>query len=57
VTFISRTAVESELSAGTLATARVEGLEPSREISLVRATGRVSTRVADAFVEFARERL
>src|SRR5437762_9229202 len=35
VTFISRTAVESELSAGTLATARVEGLEPSREISLV----------------------
>ncbi|MEK6274782.1 MAG: selenium metabolism-associated LysR family transcriptional regulator [Actinomycetota bacterium] len=57
VTFISRTAVESELAAGTLAAARVEGLEPSREISLVRATGRVSTRVADAFVEFARERL
>ena len=57
VTFISRTAVEPELAAGTLATARVEGLEPSREISLVRATGRVSTRVADAFVEFARERL
>lgn len=57
VTFISRTAVESELAAGTLAVARVEGLEPSREISLVRATGRVSTRVADAFVEFARERL
>jgi DNA-binding transcriptional LysR family regulator len=57
VTFISRTAVESELAAGTLATARIEGLEPSREISLVRATGRVSTRVADAFVEFARERL
>jgi DNA-binding transcriptional LysR family regulator len=57
VTFISRTAVESELAAGTLATAGVEGLKPSREISLVRATGRVSTRVADAFVEFARERL
>ncbi len=57
VTFISRTAVEPELAAGTLAAARVEGLEPSREISLVRATGRVSTRVADAFVEFARERL
>src|SRR5256885_3530305 len=54
VTFISRTAVESELSAGTLATARVEGLEPSREISLVRATGRVSTPVADAFVAVAR---
>ena len=57
VTFISRTAVEPELAAGTLAAARVEGLEPSREISLVRATGRVSTRVADAFVDFARERV
>jgi DNA-binding transcriptional LysR family regulator len=57
VTFISRTAVDPELAVGTLAAARVEGLEPSREISLVRATGRVSTRVADAFVEFARERV
>jgi DNA-binding transcriptional LysR family regulator len=57
VTFISRTAVESELTAGTLAAAAVVGLEPSREISLVRAAGRVATRVADAFVEFARERL
>jgi DNA-binding transcriptional LysR family regulator len=57
VTFISRTAVERELEAGTLAAARVRGLEPSREISLVRATGRVSTRVADAFVDFARQRL
>jgi DNA-binding transcriptional LysR family regulator len=54
VTFISRTAVEPELAAGTLAAARVRGLEPSRDISLVRAAGRVSTRVADAFVEFAR---
>jgi DNA-binding transcriptional LysR family regulator len=57
VTFISRTAVERELEGGTLAEARVRGLEPSREISLVRAAGRVSTRVADAFVEFARQRL
>ena len=57
VTFISRTAVEPELAAGTLAAARVKGLEPSREISLVRAAGRVSTRVADAFVEFARKRV
>ena len=57
VTFISRTAVERELETGTLAEARVRGLEPSREISLVRAAGRVSTRVADAFVEFARDRL
>jgi DNA-binding transcriptional LysR family regulator len=57
VTFISRTAVERELEAGTLAEARVRGLDPSREISVVRAAGRVSTRVADAFVEFARDRL
>jgi DNA-binding transcriptional LysR family regulator len=57
VTFISRTAVEPELARGTLAAARVRGLEPSREISLVRAAGRVSTGVADAFVAFARERV
>jgi DNA-binding transcriptional LysR family regulator len=57
VTFISRTAVEPELAAGTLVAAGVRGLEPSREISLVRAAGRVSTRVADAFVEFAQERV
>ena len=57
VTFISRTAVEPELTQGTLAVAQVRGLEPSREISLVRAAGRVATRVADAFVAFARERV
>jgi DNA-binding transcriptional LysR family regulator len=57
VTFISRTAIEADLAAGTLATARVKGLEPAREISLVRSTGRSSTRAAEAFLEFARERL
>jgi DNA-binding transcriptional LysR family regulator len=57
VTFISRTAVESELGAGTLEEARVEGLEATRQISLASATGRARTRVADAFVEFAREQL
>jgi DNA-binding transcriptional LysR family regulator len=57
VTFISRSGIEADLVAGTLAEARVEGLEPVREISLVRASGRVSTRVAQAFVDFARERL
>jgi DNA-binding transcriptional LysR family regulator len=56
VTFISRTSVEAELESGTLAVARVEGLEPSREISLVRGAGRSSTRAAQAFVEFARTR-
>jgi DNA-binding transcriptional LysR family regulator len=57
VTFISRSAVEPELAAGTLTAARVDGLEATREISLVRAAGRAATRVADAFVEFARNRL
>jgi DNA-binding transcriptional LysR family regulator len=57
VTFISRSAVESELTAGTIAFARVEGLEPARQISLVRSTGRTPSRAADAFVSFARERL
>jgi DNA-binding transcriptional LysR family regulator len=57
VTFISRRAVESDLAAGLLAEARVKGIEPTREISLVRATGRSATRAADAFVEFAAERM
>src|SRR5207244_1689803 len=57
VSFISRSAVEGELAAGTIAAARVEGLEPAREISLVRAAGRTETRLAQAFVAFARERL
>jgi DNA-binding transcriptional LysR family regulator len=57
VTFISRRAVESDLAAGTLAEARVEGMDATREISLARAAGRSATRAADAFVEFAAERL
>ena len=57
VTFISRSAIEPDLAAGVIAEARVEGLEPSREISLVRAAGRSATRAAQAFVDFARERL
>lgn len=54
VTFISRNSVERDLAAGTLAEARVEGLELEREIWLVRASGRSETRAARAFVEFAR---
>ena len=57
VSFISRTSVEADLAEGAIAEAQVEGLEPAREISLVRATGRRPTRVAEAFVSFARERL
>jgi DNA-binding transcriptional LysR family regulator len=57
VTFISRTALDSDLAAGTIALARVRGLDPVREIFLVRATGRSETRAAHAFVEFARTRL
>ncbi len=57
VTFISRSSIEPELAAGTLAAATVEGLAPTREISLVRSTGRTPSRVAEAFVAFAREQI
>jgi DNA-binding transcriptional LysR family regulator len=57
VTFISKTAIESELAAGTLSVARVQGLEPAREIALVRSVGRAPSRVAEAFLAYARERL
>jgi DNA-binding transcriptional LysR family regulator len=57
VAFISRTAIERELETGALGTARVEGLEPARQIYLVRGRGREATRASDAFVAFARERL
>jgi DNA-binding transcriptional LysR family regulator len=56
VTFISRTAIEGELDAGTLAMARVAGLEPARQIYVVRAKGRPPTRAGAAFLEFAREK-
>jgi DNA-binding transcriptional LysR family regulator len=57
VTFIARSAIETELAAGTLATARVEGFDPAREVSLVRSAGRAPSRIAEAFVSFARDRL
>jgi DNA-binding transcriptional LysR family regulator len=57
VTFISRAAIEADLAAGTLAVARVKGLDPARQISLVRSTGRSATRAAEAFLTFAREGL
>ena len=57
VTFVSRLAIEGDLVSGALALAQVDGLEPAREISLVRSTGRAETRVAQAFVAYARERL
>src|SRR5262245_11076102 len=57
VSFISRAAVEAELAAGAIAEARVEGMDATREISLVRGTGRVTTRVADEFVRFAAGRV
>jgi DNA-binding transcriptional LysR family regulator len=57
VTFISRTAIESDLVAGRLAEARVDGLDVTREIFLATSTGRARTRVAEAFVAFARSEL
>jgi DNA-binding transcriptional LysR family regulator len=57
VAFISRTAIEGELSAGRLAAAQVEGVEPARQIYIVRARGRSATRAAEAFLSFAKGRL
>ena len=56
VAFISRTAIEGELAAGTLAVARVRGLEAARQIYVVTVSGRATTRAAGAFLEFARAR-
>jgi len=56
VTFISRAAVDADLAAGALAEARVVGMNGRREISLARGTGRVSSRIADGFAEFAQGR-
>jgi DNA-binding transcriptional LysR family regulator len=57
VAFISRTAIEGELAAGRLAAAQVEGVEPARQIYIVRARGRSATRATEAFLSFAKERL
>ena len=57
IAFISRLAIEGDLDAGRIATARVRGLDPVREIFLARASRRSETRVARAFVAFAQEHL
>jgi DNA-binding transcriptional LysR family regulator len=57
IAFISRLAIEADLAAGRIATARLRGLDPVREIFLARATGRSETRAARAFVAFAQGRL
>jgi DNA-binding transcriptional LysR family regulator len=57
VGFISRRAVESELAAGTLAEARVRGLDLARDIFIARAAGRAGSNAAQAFLAFAREKL
>src|SRR5256714_821689 len=46
LTFISRTALDSDLASGTIASARLRGLDPVREIFLVRSRGRAETRAA-----------
>jgi DNA-binding transcriptional LysR family regulator len=57
VSFISRRAVESELAAGTLAEARVRGLDLARDIWIARAAGRAGSSAAQAFIAFAQEKL
>ena len=44
-------------AAGTLAEARVRGLDLSRDIYIVRASGRAGSAAAQAFVAFARDQL
>ena len=56
VSFISRGAIEAELAAGTLAVARVKGLDPARQIYVVRPRGRTLSRAAQEFLGFARAR-
>jgi DNA-binding transcriptional LysR family regulator len=56
VGFISRAAIEGELAAGTIGEARLEGLEPARQIYLVRSSSRLPTRAAEAFVALALDR-
>jgi DNA-binding transcriptional LysR family regulator len=53
VPFISRAAIERDLAAGRIGEARIADVDLRREISVVRATGRAQTRVAEAFLEFA----
>jgi DNA-binding transcriptional LysR family regulator len=57
VTFISRNSIETDLALGTVAEARVAGLELERDVYLVRASGRAETRAARAFLAFASERI
>ena len=57
IAFISRLAIEADLAAARIGTARVRGLDPVREIFLARASGRSETRAARAFVAFAQGRL
>lgn len=57
VTFISRLAVEREVAAGRLATARVEGLDLDRVFPLVRLASRPLSRAVREFLAFARVEL
>jgi DNA-binding transcriptional LysR family regulator len=56
VGFISRSAIAEELVAGTIGAARLAGVEPSRQIYVVRSSARVPSRAAEAFVAFALDR-
>ena len=58
VSFISRAAVESELAAGSMAEARVAGLDATpRDLARARAPAGRPTRAAEEFVAFARSRV
>lgn len=57
VTFMSRLAVERDLSEGRFGVATVDGLEPGRLFYAVRASNRPSSRLVRAFLDFSRAEL
>jgi DNA-binding transcriptional LysR family regulator len=54
VTFTSLASIEREVELGTLGLARVRDLRMQRDYVLVRSAAREPSRLATAFVEFAR---
>jgi DNA-binding transcriptional LysR family regulator len=56
VSFISEAGLQGELATGTIDMARVEGIQPMRQIYLVRLAARAPSRAAEAFMQLARER-
>jgi DNA-binding transcriptional LysR family regulator len=57
VTFTSRASIRGEVALGMLAEARVAGVRATRSYLLVRAASREPSRLAEAFLAYARDEL